>query len=564
MRASGERSKACHESTVFARGAALHTLRSMTRKAFDRIRQLGAAAVLAAAALLGAGCASLPSNDPAKLPSTAVPASAQTELGRIAAASTPDVALSGFRLLSWSAQSFDARIELIRRAQHSLDVQYYVIHDDETGRVFLRALRDAAARGVRVRVLLDDLYTIGSDRLLLGLAAHPNVELRLFNPFANRRESVLGRFAAAPFEFGRLNHRMHNKLLVADGAMAVAGGRNIGDEYFMVHDGANYIDLDAFAIGAVVPQLAALFDSYWNSEHVYRVQSVVHSDASDDTRRADFEQATRPRAGGPKPPPAGARDLLGQSGIGEELDRGRLALIWASAEAFADSPDKVLNHRRYAAAAAADDAPSVRKSLMAQLLLAREDVLVTTPYMVPDRSVIEDMQEGRLWGVSITIITNSLASTDEPLVHAGYQRYRTEMADLGVKIYEVAPSRVQRSANLGPFGRSIGRFHAKTAAIDGRLMFIGSLNFDPRSEKHNTELGLLIHSRELTGQLLELAELVKREAAFRVSLDGERRQLQWQINTPEGKETFLEEPDTSWWQRVVLKLIGPFVPEGDL
>lgn len=201
---------------------------------------------------------------------------------------------------------------------------------------------------------------------------------------------------------------------------------------------------------------------------------------------------------------------------------------------------------------------------MTQLLLAREEVLVTTPYFVPDRTVLEDMAEGRLCGVSITIITNSLASTDEPLVHAGYQRYRTEMVDLGVKVYEVAPSRVQRSASLGPFGQSIGRFHAKTAAIDRKRMFIGSLNFDPRSDKHNTELGLLIHSPELTGQLLKLAEVVKREAAFRVTLDGPRRQLRWQIHANDGLQTHFEEPDTGWWQRTLLNLVGPFVPEGVL
>jgi putative cardiolipin synthase len=517
---------------------------------------------LLAAMVLACGCSSLP-QDTGKTASQALPASTQTELGRIAAASTPDSVSSGFRLLSWPAQSFETRIELARRAQSSLDVQYYLVHNDEAGRIFLRALRDAAQRGVRVRLLLDDLYTMGSDALLLGLAAHPGVEVRLFNPFANRADSVLGRFLASPFEFGRLNHRMHNKLLVADGAMAIAGGRNIGDEYFMVHDGANYIDLDAFAVGAVVPQLAALFDSYWNSEHVHRVQAILRDDRSAAQWRDVFETITTPQQGrGPQPPPPGSKDLLGHPSPAEEMASGKLDLIWARAEAFADSPDKVVNHTRHGEPGS--DGVTVRKSLMTELLLARSDVLVTSPYMVPDRSVLEDIAEGRLWGLPITIITNSLASTDEPLVHAGYQRYRTEMLDLGVQLYEVAPSRIQRSKNLGSFGRSIGRFHAKTAAIDGELMFIGSLNFDPRSEKHNTELGLLIHSPELTGQLLELAEVVKSEASYRVRLSEDRRSLQWQIKTSEGQQTYFEEPDTTWWQRMLLKLVGPFVPEGDL
>jgi cardiolipin synthase C len=485
---------------------------------------------------------------------------------RIAKASTPNPALSGFRLLSWSEQSFATRIELANRAQRSLDVQYYVLANDDTGHLLLRALRDAAARGVRVRLLLDDLYTGGSDGLLLGLAAHPNVELRLFNPFAVRLNSVAGRFAASLFDFGRLNHRMHNKLFIADGAMAVAGGRNIGNEYFMAHGGANYIDLDVFAVGAVLPRLGELFDRYWNSEHVYPVQSIVRSDDSTAAWQRSFDEATAPQPGrGPLPPPAGAKDLLGLSNLSDEMRTGRLDLVWAEAEAFADSPDKVLNHRRPDASVAAPErAATVRQSLMAELLLAREGVLVSSPYMVPDRSVMEDIREGRLYGLPITVITNSLASTDEPLVHAGYRRYRTEMLDLGVQLYEVAPSRVQSSKNLGSFGRSIGRFHAKAAAIDGKLMFIGSLNFDPRSEKHNTELGFLIRSPELTGQLLKLAEFVKNEAAYRVRLGKETGRPEWHITTDEGQQTFFEEPDTGWWQRALLWLVGPLVPEGHL
>jgi putative cardiolipin synthase len=527
-------------------------------------RRTGAALMLAAFGLL-AGCAALPQGVP-RVHSQALPAADASELVRIAKASTPNPALSGFRLLSWSEQSFATRIELAKRAQRSLDVQYYVLANDDTGHLLLRALRDAAARGVRVRVLIDDLYTGGSDGLLLGLAAHPNIELRLFNPFPTRADSVAGRFAASLFDFGRLNHRMHNKLFIADGAMAVAGGRNIGNEYFMAHDGANYIDLDVFAVGAVLPRLGELFDRYWNSEHVYPVQAIVPSGESAAAWQRSFEAATAPLPGrGPQPPPAGAKDLLEQANLSDEMQTGRVDLVWAEAEAFADSPDKVLNHRSEGApTAGAERAATVRQSLMTELLLAREDVLVSSPYMVPDRSVMEDIREGRLWGLPITVITNSLASTDEPLVHAGYRRYRNEMLDLGVQLYEVAPSRVQSSKSLGSFGRSIGRFHAKAAAIDGKLMFIGSLNFDPRSEKHNTELGFLIRSPVLTGQLLKLAEVVKNEAAYRVRLGKETGQPEWHITTPDGQQTFFEEPDTTWWQRALLWLVGPLVPEGHL
>ncbi|HEX6722364.1 MAG TPA: phospholipase D-like domain-containing protein, partial [Burkholderiaceae bacterium] len=245
-----------------------------------------------------AGCAGLP-RDVQRPPSQAIAASPDTDLGRIALASAPDRTRSGFRLLSWSAQSLAARIELIRRAQVSLDVQYYVIHDDETGRHVLRALRDAAERGVRVRLLVDDLYTAGTDPLLLGLAAYPNVEVRLFNPFPMGRDSLSARLTLSLFDLGRVNHRMHNKLLVADGAMAVAGGRNIGNEYFMVSGLANYIDLDAFAVGPIVAKLAALFDQYWNSDVVFPVRSIAVPDGTDAEQRARFEALTDPARGMP-------------------------------------------------------------------------------------------------------------------------------------------------------------------------------------------------------------------------------------------------------------------------
>ncbi|HEU5296397.1 MAG TPA: phospholipase D family protein [Burkholderiaceae bacterium] len=535
----------------------------------------GGFARVAALALvaLAAGCASLP-HDVKRLPSQAIAAAGDTELGRIAQASTPaaqraaadGAAPSGFRLLSWSAQSLYARIELARRAQRSLDLQYYELRDDETGRLLMRTLRDAAQRGVRVRLLLDDLYTAGSDPVLSALAAFPNVEVRLFNPFPVGRGSLGARLTASLFDFGRVNHRMHNKLFIADGVMAVAGGRNIANEYFMVGTDANYIDLDVFAIGPVVPQLATLFDQYWNSEFVYPLASIVFDDDSIAERQHRFDEWTDPaRAPPPAPPEPGAKDLLEQPHVHEELASGRVALIWGPAEAFADTPEKVINHTRRWPGSPQREEKTVRRGLMSELLLARHEVLVSSPYLVPNADVIEDIREGRLWGLQIVIITNSLASNDEPLVHAGYRRYRKEMLDLGVQLYEIVPSRVTQAKNLGPFGRSLGRFHAKAAAVDGKVMFIGSLNFDPRSDKHNTELGLLIRSPELTAQLMKMAELVQTEGAYRVMLSKDKSQLEWHLPSAEGSTQVLtEEPDSTWWQRLWLNLIGPLVPEDAL
>jgi putative cardiolipin synthase len=332
-----------------------------------------------------AACAGLPPSVQ-RTPSQALPGSSDSDLGRTAAASTPPqvvsvsamgATLSGFRLLSWPAQALYARVELAQRAQHSLDLQYYELRDDETGRLIMRTLRDAALRGVRVRLLIDDLYTAGSDPVLSGLAAFPNVEVRLFNPFPTGRGSFSARLTTSLFDFGRVNHRMHNKLFIADGVMAVAGGRNIANEYFMVGEDANYIDLDVFAIGPVVPQLAALFDQYWNSEYVYPLQSIVVDEDTVDERRQRFDSWTDPvRTPPPAPPRAGATDPLKQAHVHEELAAGRMELIWGHAEAFADAPDKVINHTRVWLPGANREEKTVRRGLMKELLLGRHEVLV--------------------------------------------------------------------------------------------------------------------------------------------------------------------------------------------
>src|SRR5215207_10063174 len=288
-------------------------------------RRLAGAALLAVA-LVMAGCASLPDVDPPP-PTQAIAASDETALGRMALAAQPDPDLTGFRLLPSGDNALTTRLELIRRAERTLDVQYYEIDDDATGRVFLRALRDAARRGVRVRLLIDDLHTAGQDPLLMGLAATPNLELRLFNPFSVARGGLLSRIVWSLFDFGRLNHRMHNKLFIADGAVAVAGGRNIGDEYFRRDAAENYLDLDAVVMGALMPRLGALFDLYWNSPHVRRIGDVVRASEDREALAQGFERATD-GSSTPTPGPPAPNDVLGYGPFIDELRAGRPVLVW--------------------------------------------------------------------------------------------------------------------------------------------------------------------------------------------------------------------------------------------
>ena len=287
-------------------------------------------------AFLLAGCGGLPQRVDAPL-STAAKPSPGSPLVRMAEASTPSPELSGLRLMPLAAYSLDARIELTRRAKYSLDIQYYLIQNDRTGRLLLRNVRDAAKRGVRVRLLIDDLYTF--DPMFVGLSAFPNVEVRLFNPFCCGRDNLLSKYATSLLDFRRVNHRMHNKLFIADGAMAVAGGRNIADEYFARSMSGNFVDMDAFIIGAVVPKLENIFDVYWNSAQSYPIAPIVATDRNREQLQGDFNRLVDEGDQMMKVtmPPV---DILGYGPITDDLDAGRLGLEWGIATAFADSPTR--------------------------------------------------------------------------------------------------------------------------------------------------------------------------------------------------------------------------------
>ncbi len=450
------------------------------------------------------------------------------------------------------AFALNTRVTLASMAQKSLDVQYYLVADDGTGRYLLRALRDAAARGVRVRLLVDDLYDGGEDELFLGLAAYPNVEIRLFNPFPGGRGGFVSRFVASPQDFSRLNHRMHNKLFIADAAMAVAGGRNMADEYFMRSEVENFVDLDSFVVGAVVGQLEEIFDDYWNSSVVYPLESIAHSSRSPAERRAFFDDAAGP-VKTPDPAPLISTDSLGYGPIADELERGRLGLIWAPAFAYADLPSKIQMDSA--------DVATVQYNLIELMRRAKREILISSPYLIPGKSGMQMFSDVRKRGVSVKILTNSLASTDEPVVHIGYSHYRREMLRLGVELYELSPNRVTHTKRLGMFGASVGRLHAKLAVIDRQTVFIGSMNFDPRSAHENTELGVIIESPQLAREVVRLLDLAELQSAFRLRLAEPDSKLQWLATEGETEQVLDDEPDSSFWMKFQLKLLEPLAPE---
>jgi cardiolipin synthase C len=430
------------------------------------------AALVSAASLLLAGCAgTLPQVE--RTPSQARVAAPDATLPASVRAAQLPAGESGVWPLLQANFALDARLALIANASTSLDLQYYLIADDPTGRSILRALREAALRGVRVRLLVDDLYTNDLDHLLLGLAATPNAEVRLFNPFVTARESSLRRLIALASDFKRLNHRMHNKLFIADGAMAVVGGRNLANEYFFRSADANFIDFDLLLAGRVVPELSSWFDLYWNSTPVYPAQDIARAsrrapETSDELLQR-FDSVTR---ADPPEPPAG-EDLFGASTLSRSLAAGRVPLIAAPGGAYADSPDKIdpANH-----SIATSDTLTHRFLLL--LSDARREVDLFSPYFIPGSEALERIAQLRADGVKLRVVTNSLAVSDEPLVSIGLEKHQTELLQMGVDLYELSSTRLKLDRTLrGLLGSSTGRpagvYQVKLRPDGGGVRWVG-------------------------------------------------------------------------------------------
>jgi putative cardiolipin synthase len=501
------------------------------------------------------GCGSLPANSqrPASYSLPAAPD--KSPLARLAAEQLPADAQSGFRLLPLGSYALDARLALIQRATRTLDLQYYIWDNDDSGRAIFSALKDAAERGVRVRLLLDDLNTTRAEELLHALSSVPNLEIRLFNPFCCARASLTGRIASSLGDLPRLDHRMHNKLLIADGALAMVGGRNIADEYFARNPVANFIDLDAIAAGRVVPQLAMLFDRYWNSDDSFPVTSF--SGSRDRLAYSSLLQQLLPPGAARIALDLPEKDLLDQEPVGKELDANRLTLVPGLAYAVADRPSKRVDTPEEV------ESSSLMTGAMSQLLGTRSELVVTSPYFVPTKIGMGVLQSLERKGVRMVLVTNSLPSTDSAFVYFGYARYRPGIVKAGVDLYEVSastsPSSQSSKAVFGG-GSSRGRLHAKLAVIDENIVLLGSLNFDPRSARKNTELGVAVDSPVLARQALRIVEAMKAEA-YRVRLEPEGGALAWTPPNEDDDQAIEVEPGVSAWNALQRLLLNPLVPE---
>jgi putative cardiolipin synthase len=451
---------------------------------------------------------------------------------------------SGFRLLPNGLDAFVARTTLIELAEQTLDLQYYIFHADTTGSLVIDRLIAAADRGVRVRLLLDDWGTLEKkDDDVAGLDAHPNIEVRLFNPYRHR--SRLLRLVELLTSFTRVNRRMHNKQLIADGIAVVLGGRNIGDEYFSLGE-LDFQDLDVLAGGPVAGQSSRSFEAYWNS-HFAVPMAQLGKFAPDAATFVTRRQQLRDRCEQLHETQY-ARALAG-SALARELQAHELHLDWADAKVIADPPEKLSKPvgTRSATYLGGQISPYVRA--------ARSDLLVVSPYFVPRKQGVAFFAERQRDGVSVRVLTNSLAATDVWLVHAGYMKYRRPLLDEGVRLYELRPEAASagraaaRPRAKALIGSSRASLHGKTLVFDRTSVFIGSVNLDPRSLELNTEDGVLVDSAELAGQVAELFERwASPTLAYEVTR-GANGGLHWTGG-------YTDEPEAGFWRPIGAKLFS--------
>jgi putative cardiolipin synthase len=508
--------------------------------------------------VLVTACSTLPpGSDYPKTASTALADPEQTSLG----AHFDDEArqhggMSGFRAIAAGAEGFQIRMQMITAAERTLDLQYFIFRSDETGRLLTKAVLRAADRGVRVRVLVDDAENGAEDPQLDAIGAHAGVEVRIFNPFAYRGDVELFRAIEFMFDASRLDYRMHNKLLVVDNAVALLGGRNIGDQYFQIDPKSQFADEDVFVAGPIVRRLSATFDAYWNSD--LAIPSAALRMAEPPRPTSTGHQAASPKES-PALKKAGA-DYAKRAASGEpmaEIVADRLPLVWAHAQVVCDSPDK--KQVRDGAMIGQLMQPTVAEIAGA----VRSELLLVTPFLIPGREGMKLIATLRRKNVRVRVLTNSLESTPQVLAQAGYMHYRLPLLEDGVELYETRsllgnPRGSGESAALSRFGTY--SLHAKLFVFDRRRLFIGSMNFDQRSMRLNTELGLIIDSPVLAQQVAQRFEAMAQPAdAYQVIL---RRNAQgpptliWRTQEGGVPTEYSTEPARSVWQRIKVDLLS--------
>ena len=447
---------------------------------------------------------------------------------------------SGIVSLRDARDAFAARAHLADAAERTLDVQYYIWRNDMSGTLLFEALRRAADRGVRVRLLLDDNNTSGLDTLLAALDSHPNIAVKLFNPFTLRRWRTLNFL----FDFSRLNRRMHNKSFTADRHVTIVGGRNIGDEYFDAHNEIAFVDLDVLAIGPVVEDVVADFERYWHSASAYPANRLLPAPQAASV--LDLERAAE-RIAHNRAADSYVR-ALNNSRFVQDLIAGTLEYDWSPVRMLSDDPSKALGRAK------------PRELLTARLSDALRDptheLQLISAYFVPTRAGVDALVNLARSGVKITVLTNSLEATDVGIVHAGYAKHRKRLLQAGIVLYELKRMTSMSSGRDRKLtGSSGSSLHAKTFSVDRARVFVGSFNFDPRSAQLNTEMGFLIDSPTAARAIAHAFVTEIPRLSYRVELTTHGL-LRW-IETRDDREiAHRSEPASPWWRRAALWVLS--------
>jgi putative cardiolipin synthase len=497
--------------------------------------------------LLLAACAQLPPR--AELPDAMAPPPATSGplAERVLAAEARHPGQSGFRLVNTGTEAYALRAYSAQAATSHLDVQTYIWHADLTGKLLARQALAAADRGLRVRILVDDLDARAKNRGFAALDAHPNIEVRLYNPMASRSGS-LGKVGEFSTGFKRLNHRMHNKSWIVDGRIALVGGRNLGDEYFDAHDGTNFVDLDMLMAGPIVAEISSNFDRFWNSPSNYPIAQLA-PEAVDDAQlarlRGVLDQAAEALSASPY------RQVLREDPQVQALLEGDTRLHWGSDWRFvSDDPLK--------ARLPLEQRSAVLQALAPAMQSARHDLRLISPYFVPGERGTQGLADGARRGVTIGILTNSLAATDVAAVHGGYVRYRRTLLEAGIALWELKPAGGEK-ADFSLRGSSGSSLHTKAMIVDDRQVFVGSYNLDPRSTSLNCEQGVLVSHPALAAELTALFDQQRQGArAWAVTLTGDG--IRWS----DGTQTWNREPEAGTSQRAMAWLMKVLPVESQL
>lgn len=507
------------------------------------------------ALLILAGCTTLPENT-SRQASFAMTDTSDTQLARQFSKLRADHDdETGFVLLGRGVDAFLARALLAQSAERSIDAQYYLLHDDLTGRLFIDQLLAAADRGVRVRLLVDDMDLQGRDHGARALDSHPNFEVRIFNPFSRSGSRTLQLLTG----FGRVTRRMHNKSFSVDNQVTIVGGRNIGNEYFEADPSVDFNDLDVLATGPVTREVTASFDRYWNHPLAYPIATLQPSLPEDESLpvfRDKLNAYVDTQRDGV------FLSALHDAPLAHRLRKGDLDLRWGSASVVADDPDKLVSDR-------GDTHFHLATALQPRFAALQHDLVIFSPYFVPGKQGTEFLSNLARRGIRVRILTNSLASTDVAVVHAGYAKYRKDLLRAGVELFEMKADEntADDDGKRMLSGSSRASLHAKSFVLDHETIFIGSLNLDPRSVVENSEIGILLQEPVTAAEMSDWFDRHVPKRAYRVELvDGSNgsERIRWREGDDADARVFNSEPDASWSQRLLVTLASLLPIESQL